>query len=1664
MSNQDNGYSPEERDALEQELLELHFGCHEDPAALLARLDREPALRALQSEVIGKAQLLEQAVRPEQPQLELREPAPAAPRAWRILRHPVGRLLTGATIAAATVLGFFVAQQVARSRHDHFERNHLHLTVSAPRAVPAGAPWTFTVETKDLAGAPRDCRVRWQAFGDAGAVLGAGEVAARNGSAVVAMNADLRSPQRVEVVAAHDTDEVREVFQLGSASAGPLVHVSTDRPVYRPGETIFARAVLLDRVTLLPRNPRTPQLTARLLDAKGSPIGQTLVQETTGVGAFEFVVPPGSTGGVHSVEIAALDGSFPVEKAEVVVRPFTNPQLRTQIVLDRRSYAPGARGSAQVTVERMGGGFAAGAAARGALVIDGAEVWNEQVAVAEDGKAQFRFTIPAQVDRGAARFVATITDGGVVEAQVEPFVVPTGIVHVAAFPEGGELVANVDNGLYLQCTDALDRPIDTSGVLLDASGAVITKFQTTHQGRAKLTFTPRAGLTYRVQLAGQKDPVDLPTVRQEGVAMHLPGDDIAAGAALRMQLQGRGEGPWLLGVFCRGVLVGQATVRADDRGELRTVADVPLPDYAAGVLRATLFDRNLQPVAERLVRRGASHRIDVAIAPQHASLTPGEPQQVAVTTTDERGEPMPAVVGLCVTDLAVTALGSEPRVGLGDHAALFADVEKLEQLGDFFLMHEGSARNVDLLLGTRGWRKFVWRNDAAAQKVLAEIGPKAEGVLAREGFSHTPQVASNLDAASAPGAALQRAVWSTQRGLQTAAGVSLFALILLLLIEGSIAAMRRLTDVRHPVAAGVLAVAGLLGVTIVLLPQTLGSAAPEAALVARDFDVEVAQGAALPLGQPVDVLAAAQADFGAFTLNWRDGLDPAANPLAGAFFNDGSNGDVRGRAENYFAYIQDMGRAINPMLWNRAAREVQVQDQFEALEQAEEAKVGFVGLLQVDAAIRQPQVAVARVYAHQFTPHDGRTDFTPTIYWNSLLVTDQGGKASVSFHTTDAVTTWQVHADAHAAGGKIGRVGQADATFVTQLPFHLEAKLPDEVSAGDELSLPINAVVTGTIASEVELRVEVGAGLQFVGDAPTTIALVAGRGRALAKITPEQGFGRSFVRITGKAGRFTDQIVHPIAIAPRGFPHRRSHGGTVENGKPAVLTLAIPQDATSGSGKVTFKLFPSPLSALTEGLQGILQEPHGCFEQASSSNYPNTLVLTLLDASGDDVPAVAARARELLPRGYQKITGYECKEKGYEWFGGDPGHEALTAYGLLQFHDMQKVYDVDAGMVERTKKWLLDRRDGNGGYQRNPRALDRFGGAPQPITDAYVTYALLVAGVPAAELTKEIEALVGRMATKDAYELALISCALELAGRPEASLTRGWLAELQEQNGSLRGATASITRSGGQDLLVETAGFAILAWLRDPAYQGHVRKAIEFVQGCRGASGTFGATQATIVALRALTAYAAANRAMREPGTLRILDGDTVIAERAFAAGDVDAITFDLWDKLPAGEHELAIDVVGGGQPLPWACDISYYSEQPADDPATVLSIRAALNKMSVSEGQTVALEIDVENTTAEGQPMAMAIVGLPAGLELQTKVLEDLQKQDAFAFWELRGRELALYWRDLAPSAKKQVSLDLVGRVPGRSVGPASRAYLYYTPAQKRWALPLVIDVDAAK
>src|SRR5206468_11423731 len=135
-------------------------------------------------------------------------------------------------------------------------------------------------------------------------------------------------------------------------------------------------------------------------------------------------------------------------------------------------------------------------------------------------------------------------------------------------------------------------------------------------------------------------------------------------------------------------------------------------------------------------------------------------------------------------------------------------------------------------------------------------------------------------------------------------------------------------------------------------------------------------------------------------------------------------------------------------------------------------------------------------------------------------------------------------------------------------------------------------------------------------------------------------------------------------------------------------------------------------------------------------------------------PATIEKARNLLDVSYNKLIGFESRSKGYGWLGADPGHEALTAYGLLQFTDMSRVRAVDKDMLDRTRAWLLSRRDGNGGFNRNAKAIDSFGGAPADTTNAYIVWAMLESGQKG--LDKEIASVkTSPSSTQDSYIVAL---------------------------------------------------------------------------------------------------------------------------------------------------------------------------------------------------------------------------------------------------------------------------------------------------------------------
>jgi hypothetical protein len=294
------------------------------------------------------------------------------------------------------------------------------------------------------------------------------------------------------------------------------------------------------------------------------------------------------------------------------------------------------------------------------------------------------------------------------------------------------------------------------------------------------------------------------------------------------------------------------------------------------------------------------------------------------------------------------------------------------------------------------------------------------------------------------------------------------------------------------------------------------------------------------------------------------------------------------------------------------------------------------------------------------------------------------------------------------------------------------------------------------------------------------------------------------------------------------------------------------------------------------------------------------------------------------------------------------------------------------------------------------------------------------------------------------------------------------LAQMQHQDGSLQGKT-TVTSSGGLSLKMETTALGTIAWMKSPQFVPQARRGATWISGNRIGNGGFGSTQATVLALKALVATAGQSQS-QAGGLLTVQLGGEVIGRAELPDQPRSGSTVEIRDlgtHLEAAERDIEIELIAEqAKDLSYTVDIGYHVLTPQSDDACPLKLSTRFARMPADDdkaasGDVLKVEARLVNQTAQGQPMTVAIVGLPGGVEPRAEELDELQKAGQFDFYEIIGREVIFYWRSIAPGAVEEVDFHVTATVPGSYTGPASRSYLYYTAEQKHWVQPLSVEID---
>ncbi len=711
---------------------------------------------------------------------------------------------------------------------------------------------------------------------------------------------------------------------------------------------------------------------------------------------------------------------------------------------------------------------------------------------------------------------------------------------------------------------------------------------------------------------------------------------------------------------------------------------------------------------------------------------------------------------------------------------------------------------------------------------------------------------------------------------------------------------------------------------------------------------------------------------------------------------------------------------------------------------------------------RQAETNAGPGKADEASP-DVRDAFPDTMLWRPEI-TGEDGRAEIDVELPDSITTWRLQAIAHTDDGEVAR---GTEKLEVDRPFFADLDLPAELRRGDEVAIPVTLVdnrpepdapMSATIEAETSgaitverrrVQREVPAGGRTVVDLEMTAA-DTGEGALTVEATTDGA---------GTDTELRDAVRRSTTVVAPGRQHIRARSSIVGEGWSP--TLEIPGSARTAEARV--ELLPDRLAVALEGVGSMLERPHGCFEQTTSAAFPNASILGALDEIEPEAwsggPAeweeLRARAERLVRQGFQRLSTFQNRTGGFGPFRSRASEVTTTAYGVLQLGTMARTIEslsADRRLREATS-WLADRQRDDGTWTA-PTVSDLQ-------TTALVVWALGVApSTDEPDLTAgAVEGLADLLDTREAGPLARAMAANALLAVDESArakkLLEGLHTTVRRDSGARYWKATSRAWTGERnksaDLLATT--LAARAMIRAELHPTLVRGATDYIATERGPGGGWPTTQTTVWAL---DLYGRLAGGSDEPTRLEVTaDGEPIARPGANPDGSVRIIPGRTPRKqlgpvqLDAGEHELAISPdretatlaqVTAEYTVPWDSPAARTDDAP-------LAVETTLATRRPDAGERVRVDVTVENRLDSRVGSTIARLPVPPGGWADTLALQERVEQGALNRIEQTPTHVVAYLPALEAGESTTLEYTVVPRMPGEFRLPPATAYPYYNP-----------------
>ncbi|MEE1946133.1 hypothetical protein VRU48_13505 [Pedobacter sp. KR3-3] len=510
-------------------------------------------------------------------------------------------------------------------------------------------------------------------------------------------------------------------------------YLSFDKPYYSAGDTLWFKSFLLNADHNI--NTRSDRLYVELFNDSSQLVERLVLPLNNGLGFGQFALDPKLTDGSYSIRAYTnwqqnLGADFYFSKSFYI----GNANDKTWLLTSSQQLV-GQDGKRSLDIKaRLSNtkNESAGYRDLELYLMNGQKrLMRTEIQTSQDGV--FDVKLPANnLNPGYSLLILDKKD------KSKKAVLPLALkdpdnLDLQFMPEGGYLVNDIYNKIAFKAigTDGLGQEI--SGKIVNNKKEQLGTFASTHLGMGSFFLLPKKDEAYFAvfSLNGKEKQVQLPLAKAEGTTLRI--DHLAKPDSLYVFVKAspskRTDQAYEL-----LAQVGDSIILATRLNLQNGFSNLRLPKhiFPDGIVHFTLFSPDRQPLNERnaFINFKQYVKLDFETRP---SYKPKDSIAIDITATDENGKPVKGTFAVAVTDNAQVQQPAKAG-NINSYYLLQSNLKGLvEDAGWYFKTFDAHSQTaLDQLMLTQGWIGYSWNDILKKQespKFIAENGNKITGRL-----------------------------------------------------------------------------------------------------------------------------------------------------------------------------------------------------------------------------------------------------------------------------------------------------------------------------------------------------------------------------------------------------------------------------------------------------------------------------------------------------------------------------------------------------------------------------------------------------------------------------------------------------------------------------------------------------------------------------------------------------------------------------------------------------------------------------------------------------------------------------------------------------------------------------------------------------------------------